>query len=1157
MTTPAERQIARTIAALSRETRALSRASQAARRSVEITDGSVSYYDEDGVERLAIGPQEDGGFLVTELNGPPPPQPTAPDVIPTSGGVVVRYDGTYEEANIPSDFSHTEIHASVTEDFVADDSTQIGTFPSSLGGEVFYALPAEYGDRYFALVAVSRSAQESVPSDAIVGAGLAIEGVPGPPGADGQPTYTWVKYADSPTTGMSDLPDGKTYLGLSYNHSDPAESSNYADYLWSLIQGPQGDPGVPGVPGPPGADGSPTFTWVKYADTPTTGMSDLPTGKPYIGFAYNKATAVESSNYADYGWSLIVGPQGVPGPPGADGQPTYTWLKYATTPTTGMSDDPTGKAYMGLAYNKTTAVESNVYADYSWSLIQGSQGVPGPPGADGTPRYTWIKYGTSAAGAGMSDSPTGKTYMGIAYNKTTAVESSTPGDYEWSLIQGPQGPPGDPADLPESVYPTTAPSSSPAVTLSGTIDALVARAAPIAATTWLRFEVTTVDPETEAFGAWVAMPDMPTASTIITIAQIGDAPLSPGVAYAVRAVAGNDIDEAAPGLPGVASLDPTVATEQVMVSISAGFGLFGQLSVGGDAITLDPAEGLKITHSNGLVTRLAEDAAEIAAYLTALGLTVTGSADFNARVQFNEKAILANGISDPVTPPTMARSWTNVWLDLHGVSRETTRGLCERIGASGDWAFLQTYYGKGTIYRTVGKTTGEVWWLHDVSSWGDNYYPEGLARDAAHYYVVGRDNSRSARVFVYKIDGTTLARVAQWEVLSPGSGRNTIGVNAAGQVIVAWGRNNSTQFRVRTYTTAGVEVVTRDYEHTLGKVVDLAAVLEGIFDYGGVTESTLIVPTTGATVYAYNKTVLARMTTRDFGTADTARVNGMTWDGTRMHHLDWDGYVRTYGAGNPSTRTVYGRYTWDDRNSTGGLHRTAGSQLATYTWPARSFLVIEGRPAPDVGITDPLRTDIADRVCIWAGFSESGTPTTRLQQTLAKGKVQAVIDIVDVGSLVCPTVSTFTAGIGTAGKIESAAPALDDGLPAISLVGDGSGRAGPLRWNIAGELTLDSGLLTTTGTFAGNIRLVKIGQMVFVAGGIGRATGFQTGFTAVGLIIPAAYRPNTNRFGPGCVAHANSAGTYQFRIDADGNVNVRQGAAITIDMQCNFQYFIN
>ena len=152
------------------------------------------------------------------------------------------------------------------------------------------------------------------------------------------------------------------------------------------------------------------------------------------------------------------GPQGVPGPKGDNGQTYYTWLKYADTPTSGMSDSPTGKTYIGLAYNKPTATESTNYADYTWSLIKGSDGAQGPKGDNGQTLYTWIKYATSATGAGMSDSPTGKTYIGLAYNKTTANESTNAADYSWSLIkgdkgdtgptgpQGPQGPAGPKGD---------------------------------------------------------------------------------------------------------------------------------------------------------------------------------------------------------------------------------------------------------------------------------------------------------------------------------------------------------------------------------------------------------------------------------------------------------------------------------------------------------------------------------------------------------------------------------------------------------------------------------------------------------------------------------------------------------------------------------------
>ena len=103
-------------------------------------------------------------------------------------------------------------------------------------------------------------------------------------------------------------------------------------------------------------------------------MNDSPVGKTYIGLAYNKTTATESNTATDYTWALIKGDQGIQGPDGEDGQSLYTWIKYADTPTTGMNDSPTGKKYLGIAYNKTSPTESTSYGDYSWSLIEGPQG---------------------------------------------------------------------------------------------------------------------------------------------------------------------------------------------------------------------------------------------------------------------------------------------------------------------------------------------------------------------------------------------------------------------------------------------------------------------------------------------------------------------------------------------------------------------------------------------------------------------------------------------------------------------------------------------------------------------------------------------------------------------------------------------------------------
>ena len=143
----------------------------------------------------------------------------------------------------------------------------------------------------------------------------------------------------------------------------------------------------------------------------------------------------------DKGADGATGPQGVPGTPGKDGVTYYTWIRYADNAQGGgISNNPTGKAYIGFAYNKTSAVESNTPSDYTWSEIKGEQGVPGAPGADGKTYYTWIAYSDNADGTGMYQQPNDNTkYIGIAVNKETVTESSNPSDYTWSLFKGKDG----------------------------------------------------------------------------------------------------------------------------------------------------------------------------------------------------------------------------------------------------------------------------------------------------------------------------------------------------------------------------------------------------------------------------------------------------------------------------------------------------------------------------------------------------------------------------------------------------------------------------------------------------------------------------------------------------------------------------------------------
>lgn len=164
---------------------------------------------------------------------------------------------------------------------------------------------------------------------------------------------------------------GRTYIRVRATCGDEVRE-NIITKVTDGSDGPTGPTGPQGIPGPAGENGQSLYTWVAYADDASgSGITADPTGKRYVGFAYNKVTASMTLTPSLYTWAKIEGPQGTTG---ATGATLYTWLKYADTPTSGMSDSPTGKAYIGLAYNKTTATESTSYSDYTWSLIKGDKG---------------------------------------------------------------------------------------------------------------------------------------------------------------------------------------------------------------------------------------------------------------------------------------------------------------------------------------------------------------------------------------------------------------------------------------------------------------------------------------------------------------------------------------------------------------------------------------------------------------------------------------------------------------------------------------------------------------------------------------------------------------------------------------------------------------
>lgn len=264
-------------------------------------------------------------------------------------------------------------------------------------------------------------------------------GTDGTPGKDGTTYYTWIKYADDEYgNGLSDSPDGKQYMGIANNKERMDESLDPADYQWSRITGE-------GIPGKPGADGKTYYTWVRYADDLYgNGMSDSPSGKYYIGLAFNKESPTESGNPQEYQWSKYRGDDGIPGSDGADGKTTYFHVKYSSVqnPTSSWEMTETPSKYIGT-YVDFTMQDSTNPRDYTWSQFKGDpgeNGIPGVNGSDGRTSYLHIAYANSADGNTdfSTTVSTGKAYMG-QYTDYEERDSENPYMYKWSKIKGEDG----------------------------------------------------------------------------------------------------------------------------------------------------------------------------------------------------------------------------------------------------------------------------------------------------------------------------------------------------------------------------------------------------------------------------------------------------------------------------------------------------------------------------------------------------------------------------------------------------------------------------------------------------------------------------------------------------------------------------------------------
>ena len=240
--------------------------------------------------------------------------------------------------------------------------------------------------------------------------------------------------------------------------------------------GPQGPKGEQGIAGTPGADGKTPYLHIKYAPVKNPTSSQLTeTPDVYIG-TYTDFEINDSTDPKKYTWAQFKGDQGVQGPKGESGKPSYTWMKYASMPNgEDMSDspdtvpwidtdgnticdtvgnpiylEPEYVAYIGIANNKETPTESDDPADYTWTRYKGadgengSDGKDGVDGKDGKTSYTHIAYANSVDGkTDFSVSDSNRKYIGM-YVDFVEQDSTNPDSYAWSLIKGADGAQGIP-----------------------------------------------------------------------------------------------------------------------------------------------------------------------------------------------------------------------------------------------------------------------------------------------------------------------------------------------------------------------------------------------------------------------------------------------------------------------------------------------------------------------------------------------------------------------------------------------------------------------------------------------------------------------------------------------------------------------------------------
>lgn len=602
----------------------------------------------------------------------------------------------------------------------------------------------------------------------------------------------------------------------------------------------------------------------------------------------------------------------------------------------------------------------------------------------------------------------------------------------------------DPGTLPEPEGPI-APPGTVQITVQGMATSILVRTVDIEASTVLEYHISTVDGFTPDSSTLVAE----TSSVINVVTSLADGtPLLPDTVYYFRVIAKNIIGPAPASDQVSGGLDLSVPADYIMNQVVAGFLLAGTIQVGGDNITIDANDGIRIRQADGGIIHFPRDgsSAKITAELVARSLVVENGADIFGDSLLSGNIRLGAFIEDPKVAPQITTSYEQLGDFGVDVSGYSLAGLIRNVEDTGWITFGNNssntprrihLYDNGTVEKYNYYSVNTAGGIHAVQR-----QVRGAVRLGNYYYVLYRSEGALAG-----------SGFGEWAVTKYDSNWDSVITEFVGDDIsnsdtywMALGRSD-TEIRIIYNTTGNNLAFGRWNSDTLAFIgastldtswtpEHLAGYYNGSADFGGVRHAIARHSNT-ALIY----TGADAQDTAQQWSNNGENIRGLHYDGTSFYTITYYGKIYKLSS-KVTSSNIDVTYTYQTDT---GSYTTARSPIKNYTWPARARINVTADPAPEEGSAEP---NAADTIAVWAGNAGG---TRYLQAVLAIGdRVWDNAQTLTLSGTTEPTTNTFET-VSIPGRLFSSKvdPALD---PYINLKGDGSGRVGGHEWDADGGI---------------------------------------------------------------------------------------------------------